>query len=37
MRSLGLDIGDKKIGVAIIDPEGILAHRFTILVRPSDK
>ena len=31
MRSLGLDIGDKKIGVALSDPEGILASPLTII------
>ena len=36
MRSLGLDIGDKRIGVALSDPEGILASPFTIIERSSD-
>ena len=36
MRSLGLDIGDKRIGVALSDPGGILASPFTILDRRSD-
>ena len=31
MRSLGLDIGDRRIGVALSDPEGILASPFTII------
>ncbi len=31
MRSLGLDIGDKRIGVALSDPNGILASPFTII------
>ena len=31
MRSLGLDIGDKRIGVALSDPQGILASPFTII------
>ena len=30
-RSLGLDIGDRRIGVALSDPEGILASPFTII------
>lgn len=30
-RSLGLDIGDKRIGVAISDPEGKLASPLTII------
>ena len=36
MRSLGLDIGDKRIGVALSDPEGILASPFTIISRTDD-
>jgi putative Holliday junction resolvase len=31
MRCLGLDVGDKRIGVALSDPEGILASPFTII------
>jgi putative Holliday junction resolvase len=31
MRSLGLDIGDKRTGVAISDPQGILAVPLTII------
>ena len=31
MRSLGLDIGDKRIGVALSDPQGILASPLTII------
>ena len=31
MRSLGLDIGDKRIGVALSDPQGILASPFAII------
>ncbi len=30
-RSLGLDVGDKWIGVALSDPRGILASPFTII------
>jgi len=37
MRSLGLDIGDKRIGVALSDPEGILASPFTIINRTDDR
>jgi len=33
MRSLGLDIGDKRIGVALSDPHGILASPLTIINR----
>ncbi len=35
MRSLGLDIGDKRIGVALSDPLGILASPLTIINRSS--
>jgi len=35
-RSLGLDIGDKRIGVAVSDPQGILASPFTIINRIDD-
>ncbi len=31
IRSLGLDIGDKRIGVALSDAESILASPFTII------
>lgn len=30
-RSLGLDIGDKRLGVALSDPDGILASPLTII------
>jgi putative Holliday junction resolvase len=33
MRSMGLDIGDKRIGVALSDPGGILASPLTIIER----
>ena len=36
-RSLGLDIGDKRIGVALSDPGGILASPFTIINRGDEK
>ncbi len=36
MRSLGLDIGDRWIGVALSDPGGILATPFTIIARTDD-
>jgi putative Holliday junction resolvase len=26
MRTLGLDLGERRVGVAVSDPEGILAH-----------
>jgi putative Holliday junction resolvase len=31
MRSLGLDVGDRRTGVAISDPQGILAGPLTVL------
>ena len=37
MRTLGLDIGDKRIGVAISDPEEILASPLAIITREDDK
>ena len=36
MRSLGLDIGDKWIGVALGGPQGILASPLTIINRTDD-
>ncbi len=36
MRSLGLDRGDRWIGVALSDPGGILATPFTIIARTGD-
>jgi putative Holliday junction resolvase len=36
MRILGLDIGDSRIGVAICDPEQILASPLTIIIREDD-
>lgn len=36
MRVMALDVGDKKIGVAISDPEGLLASPLTTVVRVSD-
>lgn len=36
MRTMGLDIGDRRIGVALSDPEGILASPFTIIERTDD-
>ena len=37
MRILGLDFGDRRIGVAMSDPEGILATPLTIIERTSDE
>ncbi|MFA5629735.1 MAG: Holliday junction resolvase RuvX [Dehalococcoidales bacterium] len=36
MRLLGLDVGDKRIGVAMSDPSGILATPLTIIERRND-
>lgn len=36
MRSLALDVGDKRIGVALSDPLGILASPLTIIDRADD-
>ena len=36
MRTLGLDVGDKRIGVALSDPEGILASPLTIIEHTND-
>lgn len=36
-RILGLDIGDKRIGVALSDPTGVLASPLTILERITDE
>ena len=37
MRVLGLDIGDKRIGVALSDPQGILASPLTIIERSDEQ
>ena len=36
MRYLGLDIGDRWIGVAVSDPSGILASPLTIIKRKQE-
>ena len=36
MRCMGLDLGDRWIGVALSDPGGILASPFTVIERKSD-
>jgi putative Holliday junction resolvase len=36
-RIIALDIGDRRIGVAISDPLAVLAQPFTILERTSDE
>lgn len=35
-RSLGLDIGDKRVGVALSDPHGVLASPLTIIHRQDE-
>ncbi len=37
MRCLGLDVGDKRIGVAISDPEQILASPLSTIIRDDDE
>jgi putative Holliday junction resolvase len=36
MRILGLDVGDRRIGVAMSDPVGILASAFAVVERKGD-
>ena len=36
MRILGLDVGDRRIGVAMSDPMGILASALAVIERKSD-
>ncbi len=36
MRMLGLDIGERRIGVALSDPEGIIAIALTVIERKSE-
>ena len=37
MRSLGLDIGDRRTGVAISDPDGVLATPLTVIERRNQE
>jgi putative pre-16S rRNA nuclease len=37
MRILGLDIGEKRIGVALSDPLGIMAGALTVIDRTTDE
>lgn len=37
MRILGLDIGEKRIGVALSDPLGIMAGALTVIERTTDE
>lgn len=36
-RTMGLDVGDKKIGVSLSDPTGTLASPLTTIIRISDE
>ena len=36
MRSIGLDVGDKRIGVALSDPQGILASPLATIERQDE-
>ena len=36
MRILGLDVGDRTIGVALSDPLGLTAQRLTLLTRKNE-
>jgi putative Holliday junction resolvase len=36
MRILGLDIGDRRIGVAMSDPTEIIASPLTVIIRDND-
>ena len=35
MRTLALDVGDRRVGVAVSDPLGMLARPLTVIVRRS--
>lgn len=37
MRILGLDIGDKRIGVALSDPEGLIGMALTVVTRVDEQ
>lgn len=37
MRVLGLDIGTRRIGVAVSDPLGVVASPYTVLPRAGDR
>jgi putative Holliday junction resolvase len=36
MRIMALDVGDRRIGVALSDPTGLLARKLVIITRTSD-
>jgi putative Holliday junction resolvase len=37
MTVLGLDVGDRRIGVAVSDPTGLLARPLTVIIRRSNR
>ena len=37
MRVLGLDVGERRIGVAVSDPLGLTAQRLTVLERSGER
>jgi putative Holliday junction resolvase len=37
MRMLGIDFGEKRIGLALSDPQGIIASPYEVLERTSDE
>ncbi len=37
MRFIGLDIGGRRIGVAVSDPSGVTAQPLTVIIREDDK
>ena len=37
MRVLGLDVGERRIGVALSDPLGLTAQRLTVIERSGDR
>jgi putative holliday junction resolvase len=37
MRALGLDLGSRRIGVAVSDPTGVLASPHDVIVRSGDE
>lgn len=37
MRVMGLDVGDRRIGVALSDPTGLIASPLTTIIRVAEK
>lgn len=37
MRTLGIDYGERRVGLALSDPMGMMASPFRVIVRESDK